>query len=116
MDNGYFPMAEKITPKELQLTKDEYVIIDVREADELKEGQIDETISIPLGRLIREARHGDLNEIKRKKIYTYCSGGYRGNMAADELNKQGFNAMTIKGAILNGKNKKKKNDKGCNNK
>jgi rhodanese-related sulfurtransferase len=97
MDNGYYPMAEKITPKELQARKDEYVIIDVREPDELKEGQIDGAISLPLGRLIREARHGDLDEIKKKKIYTYCSGGYRGNIAADELNKQGFNAITIEG-------------------
>ena len=97
MDNGYYPMAEKITPKELQARKDEYVIIDVREADELKEGQIDGAISLPLGRLIRDARHGDLNEIKRKKIYTYCSGGYRGDIAANELNKQGFNATTIEG-------------------
>jgi rhodanese-related sulfurtransferase len=90
-------MAEKITPKELQTSKDEYVIIDVREAEELKEGQIDGAISLPLGQLIREAKHGDLDEIKRKKIYTYCSGGYRGNIAADELNKQGFNAITIEG-------------------
>ena len=97
MDNGYYPMAEKITPKELQARRDEYVIIDVREADELKEGQIDGAISLPLGRLIREARQGDLDEIKRKKIYTYCSRGYRGNIAADELNKQGFNAITIEG-------------------
>ena len=95
MDKGYYPMAEKITPKELQARKDEYVIIDVREPDELKEGQIDGAISLPLGRLIREAKHGDLDEIKRKKIYTYCSGGYRGNIAADELNKQGFNAINI---------------------
>ena len=63
----------------------------------MKEGQIERAISLPLGRLIREARQGDLNEIKRKKIYTYCSGGYRGNIAADELNKQGFNAITIEG-------------------
>ena len=97
MDNGYYSMAEKITPKELQARKDEYVIIDVREPDELKQGQIDGAISLPLGRLIREAKHGDLDEIKRKKIYTYCSGGYRGNIAADELNKQGFNAINIEG-------------------
>ena len=81
MNNGYYPMAEKITPKELQARKDEYVIIDVREANEVKEGQIDGAISLPLGRLIREAGHDDLNEIKRKKICTYCSGGYRGNIA-----------------------------------
>ena len=42
-------MAEKITPKELQARKDDYVIIDVREADEFKEGQIDGAISLPLG-------------------------------------------------------------------
>jgi rhodanese-related sulfurtransferase len=97
MNKGYFPMAEKVTPEELQARRDECVIIDVREADELKEGQIDGAISLPLGRLIREAKHGNLNEIKRKKIYTYCSGGYRGDIAADELNKQGFNALTIEG-------------------
>jgi hypothetical protein len=28
---------------------------------------------------------------------TYFSGGYRGNMAADELNNQGFDAVTIEG-------------------
>ena len=88
--------------------KDEYVIIYVREADELEEGQIDGAISLPLGRLIKGVRHRDLNEIKRKKIYTYCSGGYQGNMAADELNKQGFNVITMKEAILHGKNKKRK--------
>jgi rhodanese-related sulfurtransferase len=80
-----------------QARKDEYVIINVREADELKEGQIDGAISLPLGRLIRKTRHGDLDEIKREEIYSYCSGGYRGNIAADELNKQGFNAITIEG-------------------
>ena len=107
MDNEYYLMAEKITPKELEARKEEYVIIDVREADELKEGQIDGAISLALGRLIREARHGDLDEIKSKKIYTYCSGGYRGNIAADELNKQGFNAVNIEG----GYNAWKKQDK-----
>lgn len=108
----HHPMAEKITPKELQARKDEYVIIDVREPDELKEGQIDGAISLPLGRLIREARHGDLNEIKRKKIYTYCSGGYRGDIAADELNKQGFNAINIEGGYSAWKENEKENDEG----
>jgi rhodanese-related sulfurtransferase len=41
----------------------------------------------------------------------YCSGGYRGNIAADELNKQGFDAVTIEGgysAYKEMRNKKKK--------
>ena len=32
-----------------------------------KKGQIGGAISLPLGRLIREAKYGDLDEIKRKK-------------------------------------------------
>ncbi|MGB8033662.1 MAG: rhodanese-like domain-containing protein [Nitrososphaeraceae archaeon] len=90
-------MADKITPKELREEKDEYTILDVREADELEEGQIGGAVNIPLGQLIRKARHGDLDDLKRKKIVTYCNSGYRGNIAADELNNQGFNTVTIEG-------------------
>ena len=101
-------MVYKVTPKELQGKKDEYVIVDVREADELvEEGKIDGTVNMPLGEIIRKARHGDLNDLKRKKICTYCSGGYRGNIAADELNKQGFDAVTIEGGYSAWKDKEK---------
>ena len=34
-------MANKVTPRELQEGKDEYMILDVREADELQGGKID---------------------------------------------------------------------------
>ena len=90
-------MADKMTPKEVQEGKDEYMILDVREADELEEGKIDGAVNIPLGQLIRKARHGDIDDLKRKKIVTYCNSGYRGNIAADELNKQGFDTVTIEG-------------------
>jgi rhodanese-related sulfurtransferase len=90
-------MADKITPKELQEGKDEYLVLDVREADELEDGKINGAVNIPLGQLIRKARHGDTDDLKRKKIITYCNSGYRGNIAADELNKQGFDAVTIEG-------------------
>jgi rhodanese-related sulfurtransferase len=61
------------------------------------EGMIDGAVNIPLGQLIRKARHGDIDVLKKKKIITYCSSGYRGNIAADELNKLGFDAITIEG-------------------
>jgi hypothetical protein len=49
-DNDYYPMAEKITPEELEARRDEYVIVDVREADELEEeGKIDGAVNMPLG-------------------------------------------------------------------
>lgn len=102
-------MVYKITPKELQGRKDEYLIVDVREADELEEeGKIDGAVNMPLGELIRKARHGDLNDLKANKIVTYCSGGYRGNIAADELNKQGFDAVTIEGGYSAWKDEEKK--------
>ena len=90
-------MANKVTPRELQEGKDEYMILDVREADELQEGKIDGAVNIPLGQLIRKARHVDIDDLKGKKIITYCNSGYRGNIAADELNKQGFDTVTIEG-------------------
>jgi rhodanese-related sulfurtransferase len=101
-------LVYKITPKELQGRKDEYLIVDVREADELvEEGKIDGAVNMPLGQLIRKARQGDLNDLKRNKIATCCSGGYRGNIAADELNKQGFDAVTIEGGYSAWKDEEK---------
>src|SRR4051794_17524361 len=109
-------MVYKITPKELQGRKDEYVIVDVREVDELvEEGKIDGAVNMPLGQLIRKARQGDLNDLKRNKIVTYCSGGYRGNIAADELNKQGFDAVTIEGGYSAWKDEEKKNEDNSSN-
>ena len=87
------------------------MIVDVREADELvEEGKIYEAVNMPLGQLIRKARHGDLNDLKGNKIVTYCSGGYRGNIAADELNKHGFDAVTIEGGYSAWKDEEKKNE------
>src|SRR5215211_3905313 len=102
-------MADKITARELTERKDGFVLIDVREVDELEEGgKIDGATSIPLGQLIRKARQGALDDLKDKTIVTYCNGGYRGNISADELVKKGFKAMTIEGAaILLGRRTKK---------
>jgi rhodanese-related sulfurtransferase len=97
IENGYV-MADKITAKKLVETKDNFVLIDVREADEVAEdGKIDGAVNIPLGQLIRKARQGGLDDKKGKIICTYCNGGYRGNIGADELGKKGFNAVTIEG-------------------
>jgi hypothetical protein len=39
------PMANKVTSKELQERQDEYMYVDVREADELEEGKISEILA-----------------------------------------------------------------------
>ena len=104
-------MAEKISAKDLAEKKDDFVLIDVREADEVAEdGTIEGAANIPLGQLIRNARQGKLNDLKRKTVCTYCNGGYRGNIGAEELGKAGFDAITIEGGYAawkeaNGKKK-----------
>jgi len=99
-----------MTSKELQEATDEYTILDVREADELEEGTIDGAVNISLGQLIRKARRGDMDDHKTKKIITYCNSGYRGNIAADELKKQGFDAITIEGGYAAWEAQKKNDD------
>ena len=102
-------MADKITARELAEKERDFVLIDVREADEVAEdGKIDEAVNIPLGQLIRKARQGGLeDDLKGKTICTYCNGGYRGNIGADELNKKGFTAVTIDGGYEAWKKEKK---------
>ncbi len=103
-------MADEITPKELQerkLKKDKYIIIDVRESDEIEvketdggDSKIFGASNIPIGQLIRDSRNGDLDDLRQITIYTYSSDGFRGNVAADILNKQGFNAINIQGGFF----------------
>ncbi len=92
-------MAEKISGQDLKAKNDEFVIIDVREADELESGKIEGSISMPLGLTIRNAKKKQIEDMRGKKICTYCGTGYRGNIAADELNKEGFDAVTLDGGF-----------------
>lgn len=90
-------MAEKINANELRAKQNDFVIIDVRESDEISGGKIENSLHIPLGLTIRKTKKGEIEEWKAKKICTYCGTGYRGNIAADELIKAGFNAVTLDG-------------------
>ncbi len=90
-------MADKISTNDLKSQKNDFVIIDVRETDELEGGVIEDSISMPLGLVIRNAKKKQIDNLKDKKICTYCGTGYRGNIAADELVKEGFNAGTLEG-------------------
>jgi len=92
-------MAEKISGQDLKARKDEFVIIDVREADELESGKIEDSINMPLGLTIRNAKKKQIEDMRERKICTYCGTGYRGNIAADELNKEGFDAVTLDGGF-----------------
>ena len=90
-------MAESISKDQLKQDSDQFVIIDVREPDEVANGAIENSQNMPLGLAIRNAKKGQIEDLKNKKICVYCASGYRGNIAADELNKEGFYAVTLDG-------------------
>ena len=104
-------MAKTINADELKKNRKNYVLIDVREQEELLSGSINDSVHLPLGQLIRKVRKTEKDEfnpderhhlflvltkqvdVKKsidKKICTYCSFGYRGGLAADELAKSGM--------------------------
>ena len=93
-------MSNSITKEELKQNSEEYVIIDVREIDELQKGKIENSQHMSLGLLIRNVKQGKIDDLKNKKICTYCASGYRGNIASDELNKSGFNAVNLEGGFM----------------
>lgn len=103
-------MTNTISSKELQKKRGEpgkYIIIDVREGDELEvqasdggDTKIFGASNIPLGCLIRDSRNGDLDRLKQVPVYVYSTTGYRAEIAVDELNRQGFNAISIEGGYL----------------
>ena len=95
-------MAENISGDQLKQGSDQYVIIDVREPDEMSNGFIENSQNMPLGLLIRNAKKGQIEELREKKICVYCASGYRGNIAADELVKAGFSAVNLEGGMLFG--------------
>ena len=55
-------MADKITSKELMSQKDDFVIIDIRESDELSGGIIEDSIHMPLGLCIRNVKKKQIEE------------------------------------------------------
>jgi rhodanese-related sulfurtransferase len=92
-------MADSITKNELKENIDQYIIIDVRETDELENGKIENSLSMPLGLVIRNIKQGKIDDLKNKKICTYCASGYRGNIASDELSKSGFISVNLDGGF-----------------
>ena len=61
-------MAEKISASDLKAQKDDFVIMDVREADELAGGKIEGSIHMPLGLTIRNANKKQIEDLEEKKF------------------------------------------------
>ena len=93
-------MAESISKDQLKQELGSFIIIDVREPDEVTNGAIENSQNMPLGLAIRNVKKGQIEHLKDKKICVYCASGYRGNIAADELVKAGFSAVNLEGGYM----------------
>ena len=93
-------MAESIRKDQLKQEQDKFVIIDVREPDEIVNGIIENSQNMPLGLVIRNVKKEQIEDLRDKKLCVYCASGYRGNIAADELIKAGFNAVNLEGGYM----------------
>jgi rhodanese-related sulfurtransferase len=76
--------------------KEDFTLIDVREADEQAKGTIPGAVKLPRGILER-----DIDKVtaeKTRKIVLYCGGGYRSALAALNLKKMGYtNVISMDG-------------------
>ena len=59
-------MSNSITKEELKQNSEEYVIIDVREIDELQKGKIENSQHMSLGLVIRNVKQGKIDDLKSK--------------------------------------------------
>ena len=92
-------MAEIITKDQLKENLNKFVILDVREPDEMDNGVVENSQNMSLGLVIRNVKKGQIENLREKEICVYCASGYRGNIAADELVKAGFNAVNLEGGF-----------------
>lgn len=92
---------ETITAKEakkLMDDQDNYVILDVREESEYKEGHVPNAVLLPLGTIDKKA--SDKLTDKDQLILVYCRSGNRSNQAAKKLVKLGYTNVKDFGGII----------------
>ena len=61
-------MAKTITIGDFNSQKENFTVIDVREPDEMAGGKIDGSKNVPLGLVIRNAKKGQMDELKGKVV------------------------------------------------
>ncbi|OCT16843.1 sulfurtransferase [Paenibacillus pectinilyticus] len=82
--------------------KNKFILIDVREPGEVKQGFIPGAVNIPVTTMSR--RVGEIP--KDRQVYLYCRSGMRSKQAARILRKQGFKEIShLRGGIMSWKGK-----------
>ncbi len=94
-------LREEISVKELKEwldTGQDVVVLDVREAHEVRICSLSNTFHIPLGEL--SDRLSELDGVKSRDLVVYCRTGRRSEAACEFLRENGFaNACNLTGGI-----------------
>jgi len=77
-----------------------YVVVDVREKDEWRDGHLEGAVSLPRGFL--ELRVEEAIPDKSTPIIAYCAGGTRSLLAARQLREMGYTDVTSMSGGFNG--------------
>jgi rhodanese-related sulfurtransferase len=82
--------------KQMQQANDDFILLDVREREEISRGTIPGAIAMPRG--ILEVNIDQVTSDKNKKLVLYCGGGSRSALAGWMLKKMGFkNVISLAG-------------------
>jgi len=82
-------------------SKGEYILVDVRELEELDYGMIPTAKHIPLNQIADALANPKMFGLsKDKKIIFYCRSGSRSDSATALALEKGFNAVNYQGSIL----------------
>lgn len=77
---------------------DHFILVDVREDDEWREGRIPDSIHLGKGIIERDIER--VIPDREAEIVLYCGGGYRSALAAESLQKMGYtNVASMDGGI-----------------
>ena len=86
--------APTVSSAKLKHNRDDFFVVDVREAEEVTEDPLSVTAdaSIPLGKLLADSMQGELEDWKTipQKILLVSGTGYRSGIAASALLQSGF--------------------------
>lgn len=105
-------VVKTISTKELQkmiADKEDYVLLDIREKNELVYGVIPTSKNLSLSEFETalnlsnkdfEKRYGFKKFTKEDKLIIYCRSGARSTHASDFLHKSGYNVLNYAGSII----------------
>ncbi len=94
-----------ITPAEavMLINKEDAIMLDVRESNELAQGSIRDAKHLALS--VLKQRIDELRTHSQQPVITYCKAGTRSSAACEILKKNNFtNVMSLKGGIESWKN------------